>query len=116
MICNISNALPAIVKSMKEGNAPTEYNPVETMKFFRSILPVKKGDQCLKHMHLDCIFEFNENVPPLTITLDTLPFLKDFDYIQNEKFLLIRGSYEDLAVLSLLLVRFNQKSEAGSEK
>lgn len=114
MISNISNVLPSILKKMKnkdEDLMNLKYDLVETIKFFGSILPNKKGMQCLKHMYLDCVFEFNDDeinypISSFAITIDTFDFLKDFYYESDEenRKITIRSNYEELAILSLILI------------
>lgn len=115
MISNITNALPALLKKMQDREEvvnPNEltFSLVETIKFYQSILPKDKSMACLKHMFIDCEFVFNEKyaaaLKDFTITLDTHPFLKNFDYDVNleEGSLIIRSSYQELAIFSLVIL------------
>ena len=65
---------------------------------------------CLKHMYIDCEFVFNDEyakaLTNFTITLDTHPFLKSFDYevdFENGG-LIIRSSYQNLAIFSMMIL------------
>lgn len=115
MISNISNTLPNLLKKMKDNNSDLnpnglKYNTIDTINFFNSILPNKKTMNCLKHMYLDCLFVLNDEYKnacnSFAITLDTNEFLKDFNYeiYKDDGIIIIRGNYEDLAILSLILI------------
>ncbi len=115
MISNITNALPALLKKMQDRDEsvnPNElsFSLVETIKFYQSILPKDKSMACLKHMYIDCEFVFNDEyakaLTNFTITLDTHPFLKSFDYevdFENGG-LIIRSSYQNLAIFSMMIL------------
>lgn len=115
MISNITNSLPALLKHMKdtghaENASKLSFSLVEAIKFYQSILPVDKAMSCLKHLHIDVSFKLNKDhrdaLSSFCITLDTHPFLKDFDYIQDVEngVLTIRSNYENLAIFSLLMI------------
>lgn len=115
MISNITNSLPALLKHIKDTGQAEDlnklsWNLVEAIKFYQSILPKDKAMSCLKHFHLDVTFKLNEShreaLNSLCITLDTHPFLKDFDYIIDTKNgeLTVRSNYENLAVFSLIMI------------
>ena len=104
-----------MLKHMKETGQAADMNKlswdlVEAIKFYQAILPKDKAMSCLKHFHLDVMFKLNEEhkkaLNSFCITLDTHPFLKDFDYIiDNENGVLtIRSNYENLAIFSLIMI------------
>lgn len=115
MISNISCMLPSLLKNMRDKNNDLnpnnlKYDLVETINFYNSILPKEKALSCLKHMYLDCLFEFHEDVKDsinsFAMTIDTVPFLKDFEYELHPEdgVIIIRSNYEELAILSLILM------------
>lgn len=115
MISNITNALPIILKKMRDHDENEVLNTksfdlIETINFFNSILPKSKSMNCLKHMFIDCIFtlkkEYQDAIQNFVLSLDSFPFLKDFDYkidVENRE-ILIRSSYEELAIFSMIIL------------
>jgi hypothetical protein len=112
MISNITNNLPSMLKQMSNGEAPKaiDFDLIETMKFFKSILPKKKEQEGLKHIYFDCIFELKEkyfeSITSFNLSIDSIEFLKDFYYeIDSERGrILIRSNLEELAILSMILI------------
>ena len=112
MISNITNNLPAMLKQMVDGEEPkaVDFDLVESLKFFKSILPKKKEQEGLKHIFFDCIFEltdkYKELVTTFNLSIDSVEFLKDFYYeIDPDRGrILIRSNLEELAILSMILM------------
>ena len=117
MISNISNALPVLLKKIRtknisgnENGSPIKFDLVETLNFYNSILPKTKSSFGLKHTYLDIVFRLNENRSDLMrsfqLSVDSLAFLKDFEYElhPDDRVIIIRGSCEDFAILSLILI------------
>lgn len=112
MISNITNTLPALLKHMQnnEQMKNPEFNLIDSINFYKSILPKKKEMDFLKHLHLDCIFkvkdEYNDIISNFNLSIDSLEFLKDFYYEANPEngLILIRSNYEELAILSMILI------------
>ena len=92
MISNITNTLPALLKHMQnnEQMKNPEFNLIDSINFYKSILPKKKEMDFLKHLHLDCIFkvkdEYNDIVSNFNLSVDSLEFLKDFYYEAKNSF------------------------------
>ena len=112
MISNITNTLPTMLKHMQKGEQikNPEFNLMDSINFYKSILPKKKEMEFLKHLHLDCVFkvkeEYNSIVSDFNVSIDTMEFLKDFYYEANPEngLILIRSNYEELAILSMILI------------
>ena len=112
MISNITNALPMLLKRLKQRDDSIKLNfdLVETLNFYSSILPKDKSSGGLRHIYLDCVFkvkdEFKDSLKQLQLTLDTLPFLKEFDYIvdPDNGVLVVRSSMEELSIFSLIIL------------
>ena len=112
MISNITNALPALVKRLKEHDKSIkpEFNLIDMLKFYESILPRSKSSAGLRHIFLDCKFifkeEFEDVLTNFQITLDTLPFLKEFEYIidKENRTIIIRSNMEELSIFSLIIL------------
>lgn len=112
MISNITNTLPTMLKHMQKGEQikNPEFNLMDSINFYKSILPKKKETEFLKHLHLDCVFkvkeEYNSIVSDFNVSIDTMEFLKDFYYEANPEngLILIRSNYEELAILSMILI------------
>ena len=102
-----------MLKRMKENGSKDvklKFDLIDTLNFYASILPAKKDMYGLKHIFFDCIFklkpEYAELLKNFTITLDTFPFLKEFEYILSieDNMLVIRSNMEELSIFSLILV------------
>ena len=112
MISNITNALPALLKRLKtkDENIKMNFDLVEMLNFYGSILPKSKSSFGLKHIFLDCIFRFKDEsfdiAEGLQISIDTLPFLKEFEYIIDDEnnALIIRSNMEELSIFSLIMI------------
>lgn len=112
MISNITNNLPTVLKKMSEQNdiRGAEFDLLESLKFFKSILPKSKEQEGLKHIYLDCNFKLKEKylnlVTNFNISIDSFEFLKDFYYEINSDTgtILIRSNLEELAILSMVLM------------
>lgn len=112
MISNITNNLPSMLKKMQaqEDIRGAEFDLVESLKFFKSILPKNKEQDGLKHIYFDCIFKLKEKyfdlISNFSLSIDSLEFLKDFYYeIDPDKGrILIRSNLEELAILSMILI------------
>jgi len=112
MISNITNALPALLKRLetKDESIKLNFDLVEMLNFYASILPREKGTNGLRHIFLDCTFKIRDKSYDinrgLQITLDSLPFLREFDYIidSESNTLIIRSNLEELSVFSLIIV------------
>ena len=112
MISNITNTLPTMLRHMQKGEQikNPEFNLVDSINFYKSILPKKKEMEFLKHLHLDCVFkvrdEYLDIISNFNLSIDSLEFLKDFYYEANPEngLILIRSNYEELAILSMILI------------
>lgn len=112
MISNITNALPVLLKRMRDGEEQKDlkFNLLESLNFYDSILPRSKSSAGLKHIFLDCIFqlkdEYRDLINTFQISLDTLPFLKDFEYITDadNNVIVIRSNCEELSIFALTML------------
>lgn len=112
MISNIANNLPSILKRMTEQEKiqGAEFDLIESLKFYKSILPKSKENEGIKHIYLDCIFELKEahfaDLNNFNLSIDSIEFLKDFYYEINTSkgMILIRSNLEELAILSMILI------------
>jgi len=112
MISNITNALPALLKRLetKDENIKMNFDLVEMLNFYSSILPKEKSSYGLRHIFLDCMFKLKDEsydiVNGLQITLDTMPFLKEFEYVidNDNKVLIIRSNLEELSIFALIMI------------
>lgn len=115
MISNITNALPNLLKRMKDHEQNIDrndlrFNLIDNLNFYDSILPRDKTSGGLRHIFLDFNFQLKEKYSSLLttfqITLDTLPFLKEFEYSVNEveNTLTIRSNCEELSIFSLIMI------------
>lgn len=112
MISNITNTLPALLKQMQKNEQMKnpEFSLIDSITFYKSILPRKKEMDFLKHLHLDCIFQVKEEyydiISNFNLTIDSIEFLKDFYYEASSEngLILIRSNYEELAILSMILI------------
>ena len=112
MISNITNALPMLLKRMKSKDESIKLNfdLIESLNFYTSILPKTKSSAGLRHIFLDCIFKLKADkkdmLKTLQLTLDTMPFLKEFDYDidLDNGFLIVRSNMEELSIFSLIIL------------
>lgn len=113
MISNITNALPVFLKNIKNNSNDADdvqFNLVESLKFYSSIFPKDAGLIGLKHLFFDIIFKLRPDrldlLKNFIITIDTLDFLKEFNYILDEEngIIVMRGNMEEFGILSLILI------------
>ena len=92
MISNITNALPMMLKRMKEKDDSIKLNILELQNNSRNNFKLKE--------------QYRELIKSFQITLDTLPFLKDFEYVLNidKGMITIRSSMEDFSIFSLIML------------
>jgi hypothetical protein len=112
MISNITNVLPLLLKRLKERDdtIKLDFDLIEMLNFYESILPRTKTLCGLRHIYLDCVFkikpELIESLDTLILGIETLPFVKDFDYIldKDNHMVVIRSNMEELSVFSLIML------------
>lgn len=112
MISNITNALPVLLKRIRDNEDRKElkFNLSESLNFYDSILPRSKTSYGLKHIYLDCIFRLRDKyrslISSFQFTIDTQPFIKDFEYITDEdnNLVVIRGNCEEFSIFALTIL------------
>ena len=110
MISNITNAEQFLLKDAEKNSDDHDPELIKAFKFFNSLMSETKSLIALKHLYLDVIFKLKPEKQNLMksffITIDTLDFVKDFDYILDTEnnLIVIRGSLDEFSILSLVLL------------